>query len=230
MVSRCIPLFCWQPCFWGCELIKTAWILGSKHIPFPELVFQAKTMPCPVATPSAFVHFVRKCTHVYPESLLIISVKVLILQVFPTFLDNPRGKKSIVFRGAGPLEKHLLPQDSSAPWTNWGIGFHQNVHSFHMFLPSPQKKLEATFSETKWQWIPFVSPGPGLERCTPGALEFHSWLHDWRKTPADPNYQLQALQAVGRRCVASAQLRSCSGVLICITPWVLRLEIFTFDG
>lgn len=63
------------------------------------------------------------------------------------------------------------------------------------------KILEATFS-TKWQWIPFVSPGPGLERCTPGALEVHCWLHDWRKTPADPNDHLQALQAVGRRCVA----------------------------
>lgn len=75
----------------------------------------------------------------------------------------------------------------------------------------PPKKWKPLFP-SKWQWIPFVSPGPGLERCTPGALEFHSWLHDWRKTPANPNdHQLQALQAVGRRCVASAQLRSCSG-------------------
>lgn len=56
-------LFCWQPCFWGYELIKTAWILGSKHIPFPELVFQAKTTPCPVARPSAVCALRQK---VYP--------------------------------------------------------------------------------------------------------------------------------------------------------------------
>ena len=66
------------------------------------------------------------------------------------------------------------------------------------FYPKNRKSL----SPSKWQWIPSVSPGPDLERCTPAVLELHSWLHGWRKTPADPHHH-QLQYAVGRRCVAS---------------------------
>ena len=97
-----IPRSCWQhPFFWDYELIKIAWIVAwwvkTYQDPIPRPGVSSKwheTQWQDMARPSNFVQFVRK--QMYPESLA-------------------------VFRGAGPLEKHWLPQDSLEwhnPWTN----------------------------------------------------------------------------------------------------------------